>query len=285
MRHSLLVRRQTSLRQPTPSCISSTCCRSSPATLTRGVTPDIYSYVLDKTLRQARSLLEEQLERIKDSGARVTDTHVRRGPTADEVLDLAENLEAGLIVVGSRGLGSVKRLVVGSVSEAIVHAALYPVLVLRGGLDAWPPEKIIIGDDGSEAANGAGKLAARMGSLFDVKVLLMRVYPQLPEIDAEGRKFGARMADDELRREEHILKDRAVKIENAVGIRPKVRIAVSDPAAALLQAAEEGVPERTLIAVGSRGLDAIQRLRLGSVSTKVLHAAKSPVLVYPPPQS
>jgi nucleotide-binding universal stress UspA family protein len=250
-----------------------------------GVTPDIYSYVLDKTFREARNLLDERVERIKDSGARVTDTHVRRGPAADEVLDLAENLEAGLIVVGSRGLGFVKRLVVGSVSEAIVHGALCPVLVLRGGLDAWPPEKIPIGDDGSEAAKGAGKLAARMGKLFDVEVLLMRVYPQLPEIDAEGRKFGARMAHDELRREEHALKDRAVKIENAVGIRPRIRIAVGDPAVALLEAAEEGAPERTLIAVGSRGLDAVQRLRLGSVSTKVLHAAKGPVLVCPPPQS
>jgi len=99
-----------------------------------GVTPDIYSYVLDKTFREARNLLDERVERIKDSGARVIDTHVRRGPAADEVLDLAENLEAGLIVVGSRGLGSVKRLVVGSVSEAIVHGTLCPVLVLRGGL-------------------------------------------------------------------------------------------------------------------------------------------------------
>jgi len=33
--------------------------------------------------------------------------------------------------------------------------------------------------------------------------------------------------------------------------------------------------------VGSRGLDVTQRIRLGSVSTKVLHAAKGPVLVYP----
>ena len=250
-----------------------------------GVTPDVYSYVLDKTLREARDLLDEQVERIKDSGARVTDTHARRGPTADEVLDLAENLEAGLIVVGSRGLGSVKRLVVGSVSESIVHGAVCPVLVLRGGLDAWPPEKIILGDDGSQAAKGAGKLAAGMGKLFDVKALLMRVYPQLPEIDAEGRKFGARMADDELRREEHALTDRAVEIENAFGIRPKVRITVGDPAVALLKAAEEGAPERTLIALGSRGLDALQRLRFGSVSTKVLHAANGPVLVHPPPRS
>jgi nucleotide-binding universal stress UspA family protein len=49
----------------------------------------------------------------------------------------------------------------------------------------------------------------------------------------------------------------------------------------LLSAVEEDAVERTLIAVGSRGLGAVRRLRLGSVSTKVLHAAKGPVLVYP----
>jgi nucleotide-binding universal stress UspA family protein len=50
----------------------------------------------------------------------------------------------------------------------------------------------------------------------------------------------------------------------------------------LLEAAEEGAPERTLVAVGSRGLGAIGRMRLGSVSTKVVHAAKGPILVHPP---
>jgi nucleotide-binding universal stress UspA family protein len=250
-----------------------------------GVTPQVYSYVLDQTLREARDLLDEQVKRIKDSDARVAETHVRRGPATDEVLDLAEDLEAGLIVVGSRGLGPVKRLVVGSVSEGVVQGATRPVLVLRGGQSAWPPERSIVGDDGSEAAKGAGKLAARMGRLFDAKVLLMRVYSQLPEIDAEGREFDARMINDELRREERALEDRAVKIEAALGIRPRIRIAVGDPTVALLEAAEEGAPERTLIALGSRGLDATQRLRLGSISTKVLHAANGPVLVCPPPQS
>ena len=55
---------------------------------------------------------------------------------------------------------------------------------------------------------------------------------------------------------------------------------MGEPATALLEAAGEGA-ERALLAVGSRGLDATRRLRLGSVSTKVLHAAHGPVLIYP----
>ena len=251
-----------------------------------GITPEIYSYVLDSTLREARDLLDEQAKRIEDGGGRVAQTHTRRGPAADEILDLAEELGAGLIVVGSRGLGPVKHLILGSVSEGVVHGgASCPVLVMRGGPDAWPPQRVVIGDDGSEIAKSAGELATRIGQLLDAKVLLMRAYPRLPEIDTEGRGFDARMIDDELRREERVLEERAAEIANASGTtRPSIGISTGSPADALLAVAEEGTPERMLVAVGSRGLEVTQRIRLGSVSTKVLHAAKGPVLVYPRPK-
>jgi hypothetical protein len=56
---------------------------------------------------------------------------------------------------------------------------------------------------------------------------------------------------------------------------------VRNPAASQIEAAEEATPESTLIAVGSRTPGVVQRLRLGSVSTKVLRAARRPVLVAP----
>jgi nucleotide-binding universal stress UspA family protein len=60
-----------------------------------------------------------------------------------------------------------------------------------------------------------------------------------------------------------------------------MEIAAGDAAVALLEEAREGDERRALIAVGSRGLGLARRLRLGSVSTKVLRAAGGPVLVYP----
>ena len=247
-----------------------------------GVTPQVYSRVLDEERRGAHDLLEEQVKGIEARGARVTESHTRRGPTADEILDLAEQLGADLIVVGSRGLGPVRGLLLGSVSGGIVHGATSPVLVLRGGENAWPPNRIVVGNDGSEEAKGAGVRAARIGKLLDVGVLLVRVYPRLPETDAEEREFDARRVDDELRREERTLESRAKEIGDATSgaLRPRVGITVGEPATALLEAAGQD-EERTLLAVGSRGLDATRRLRLGSVSTKVLHAAHVPVLIYP----
>lgn len=246
---------------------------------------DAYSLVRDRQDRQAQALLAAEVKRIQDEGGNVTEVHLRRGSATDEILGLAESLGAGMIVVGSRGLGPLKRLVVGSVSEGVVRGATCPVLVLRGGPDAWPPRRVVVGDDGSETAKDAGELAASIGGLFDAKGLLVQAYPRLPEIDAEGRGSNPRTTDDELHREEKALENRAMGIEDALGVRLRIRIAVGDPAAILLEAAEEDVAETTLVAVGNRGLDAMQRIRFGSVSTKVLHAAKGPVLIYPPPKA
>ena len=246
-----------------------------------GITPEVYSYVLDETYEEARRLLEEEAKRVESGGSRVTESHIKRGQFVDEILDLAEEIGAGLILMGSRGLGPVKRLLLGSIAEGVVHDAPCPVLVLRGGPHSWPPESIVIGDDGSEEAKGAEELAASIGGLYGAKVLLVRAYPKLPEMDAEGRELDARMVDDELRREQHVLTGRAKEIEDTLGTRPRVELAAGDPASSLLRAAEEGAAEHTLIAVGSRGLGAVRRVRLGSVSTKVLHAAKGPILIYP----
>jgi nucleotide-binding universal stress UspA family protein len=228
-----------------------------------------------------KELLEEGVKRVEESGGRVTGSHLVEGRAADEILDHAEQIEAGLVLIGSRGLGPVARIALGSVSETVIHHSHCPVLVLRSE-HAWPPERVIFGDDGSEAARAAGDLGASLCGRHGARPLVLHAYPRLPEVDAEGRGFDPRIVDDELRREEKALLERARELESRLGLRPKTRLVVGDAAASLLEAAEEDVPERTLVAVGSRGLGAIGRMRLGSVSTKVVHAAKGPVLVHPP---
>jgi nucleotide-binding universal stress UspA family protein len=53
------------------------------------------------------------------------------GSAAAEVVELAEGLEAGLVVMGSRGRSEIGRLLMGSVSDAVVRHAHCPVLVRR----------------------------------------------------------------------------------------------------------------------------------------------------------
>jgi nucleotide-binding universal stress UspA family protein len=224
-------------------------------------------------------LLEEQTQQI--SGTAVRESHLKMAPAVDAILDLGEEIGADLIVVGSRGHGPIGRLLLGSVSEGVVHHATRPVLVLRGGQDSWPPERIVIGDDGSGAAKRAGELAASVGDLFGRRAVLVRAYPELPETNQVGRALDPRAVDDAMHRAEQDLHERAEELGRLVGSRPRIEIAAGDAAVALLGEAGEGDGRRALIAVGSRGLGLARRLRLGSVSTKVLRAAGGPVLVYP----
>ena len=134
-----------------------------PATLPAAAI-DQYSRAYQEWEREARVLLEEQTERLRSAGSTVAGAHLRKGRPAEEIVALAEELDAGLVVLDSRGLGLVKRLVVGSVAEGVVSLAPCPVLVVRGGEAAWPPSRVVVGDDSSEEAKEhLGSRGARRG--------------------------------------------------------------------------------------------------------------------------
>jgi nucleotide-binding universal stress UspA family protein len=81
---------------------------------------------------ESRRLLDEQVRRIEDAGGAVAGAHLELGRPDDRIVRLAEETGAGLIVMGSRGLGGVRRALMGSVSGSVVRHAHCPVLVVRG---------------------------------------------------------------------------------------------------------------------------------------------------------
>ncbi len=238
---------------------------------------------IHNTLEQeARKALEEQTKKIRNSGGEISGSHMREEPPVKAILDLASEIDADLIVMGSRGAGRLKRLATGSVSEGVMHNANVPVLMLRGGDEAWPPKHVIAGEDGTGPARKAGELAAEIGNLTGAGVTLLRVYAELPEVYEEGRKMDPRLTDDGLRQAEMELEKRRGELETRLGSKPRIFIAVGDAAGDLVETADRRGGKNTLIAVGSRGLGTLQRIRMGSVSTKVLRAAEGPVLISPP---
>ena len=87
---------------------------------------------LQEGLRQkARDLLEDQARKMRKAGDAIAETHICVGRPDLEIVTLAEKVGAGLIVVGSRGLGGVRRALIGSVSDSVVRHAHCPVLVVR----------------------------------------------------------------------------------------------------------------------------------------------------------
>lgn len=85
----------------------------------------------ERARQEAHKLLEEQIGRIEDAGGTVSEAYLRVGNPAERIVALAEELGAGLVVVGSRGLGPFKRALMGSVSDSVVRHAHCPVLVVR----------------------------------------------------------------------------------------------------------------------------------------------------------
>jgi nucleotide-binding universal stress UspA family protein len=80
---------------------------------------------------RARELLRKQSWRVKAAGGIVAGAHLRMGAVALEIVALAEELGADLIVMGSRGLGGVRRVLMGSVSDSVVRHAHCPVMIVR----------------------------------------------------------------------------------------------------------------------------------------------------------
>jgi nucleotide-binding universal stress UspA family protein len=79
----------------------------------------------------SRELLRKESWRVKAAGGTVAGAHLRMGEVDLEIVALAEELQADLIVMGSRGLRGVRRALMGSVSDSVVRHAHCPVLVVR----------------------------------------------------------------------------------------------------------------------------------------------------------
>ena len=94
--------------------------------------PAHFEDVLSENRRQAQEVLEQQTKSIEESGGAVNEKHLREGLAEEEIVELADEIRAGLIVMGSRGHGRLRRALMGSVSDAVVRHAHCPVTIVRG---------------------------------------------------------------------------------------------------------------------------------------------------------
>jgi nucleotide-binding universal stress UspA family protein len=80
-----------------------------------------------------QGLLDEEAERITADGIDDVETFAREGDPADAILDVAEEKEADLIVVGNKGMTGARRFLLGSVPNKVSHHAPCNVMIVRTG--------------------------------------------------------------------------------------------------------------------------------------------------------
>ena len=93
---------------------------------------DVQKSLYEAIERKARELLDEQVKKIEQTGGTIPqEVHLLRGYPDREIVHLADEIGAGLIVMGNRGKGGVRKALMGSVSNSVVRYAHCPVLIVR----------------------------------------------------------------------------------------------------------------------------------------------------------
>src|SRR5215213_6030322 len=230
------------------------------------------------TEREGRRILDEQVKKIENVGGAVAQSHLRMGGAAEEVIDLAEELQTGLIALGSRGRGRIRRALMSSVSDSVVRHAHCPVLVVRWKPVVFPV-KILLATDGSEeadlAAQSAADLAVRTGS----ELHLAHVGKELSHGGYVGVEVGPLPAgSQELLDKEakEVLEAQLARMGEAGGSVTEAHLMSGRADEEIIFLAEQVGAD---LVVGSRGLGGVRRTLVGSVSDSVVRHAHYPVLV------
>lgn len=192
------------------------------------------------------------------------------------LLDVSET--ASVLVVGSRGRGPVRSLLLGSVGVAVTKHAHCPVVVVRPHHPGVVRQGVLVGIDGTERSVAPLDFAFRHASLHDLPLTVMHAY-----WDARGAAGTRRHADD---LPGDLDEERLVVAEVISGMREKYPdVAVHTelmrglPDVCLLQRAER----MNLVVVGCSAGGTAAGLLFGSVSATVVEHATCPVAVVPVP--
>lgn len=237
--------------------------------------------IIDSAHRAAaESVVRDAGARLVAAGFRATEAVVGGHP-AETIVVHAETGLPDLVIVGTRGLGGLRRRVVGSVSAKAARYAPTSVLVAR---TADPIRRVVLGYDASPDADLALDLVASLPFREAVRVTVCTIYEAVAPLESgiaptmvdqvraahredlrEAREAAIAVAADAARR----LGERGLYAEPRAG--------QGAPSDQLMVAAGELAAD--LVVVGSRGLARIEQFLLGSTSAALLAHPPASVLV------
>jgi nucleotide-binding universal stress UspA family protein len=229
---------------------------------------DLPADVVESVKQEAKTKLEEQVQKLRQAGGEVAQAYPRTGLPEAEIVALAEELGVGLIVVGSRGHGGIRRALMGSVSASVVHHAHCPVVVVRGEPLIFPA-KILLATDGSDKAELAATAAAELAKSTASELQVAHVAAQYPYARAAGEELPDVA--------QQVLDEQVSRLQQAGVTVAEAHVRVGPPAAVIVALAEHMGAQ--LIIMGSRGMGGIRRALMGSVSDSVVSHAHCAVMV------
>jgi nucleotide-binding universal stress UspA family protein len=226
---------------------------------------------VNKTLRADAEKILSEIKKIADEEDAFIKPRLEEGNPSDTIVDVADEGNYDLIVMGRRGKSRLERALVGSVTARVIGHSQRDVLVVpAGGSVGW--QTILFPTDGSKyswyAAEKAIDLAKSYGGALEAISVV--------DVPAEFYADAPKVAEDLVRQAKNYVEDVKKKAEG-FGINIKTYVREGEAYQIITDFAKE---ERvSLIVMGSHGRTGVKRLLMGSVAEKVIGYAPCPVLI------
>jgi nucleotide-binding universal stress UspA family protein len=223
---------------------------------------------------RGHDLLERAAALVPPAAGPVT-RRLAGGTAAAAILEAADRERADLVILGARGLGRFKEMVVGSVSHRVLHHAPCPVWVVHGPVPKLA--RVLLPLGGEEDSEPALRFFGKRPFPASVEVHVLTVVPisdPIWPLEAVKRET---LVQQQIEAAGRFVQATVRRLEE-VGYRAVGATGLGWPAETILQ---EAVGRRAdLVVMGSHSRKGVKRLLLGSVSHAVLHHAKTSVLLF-----
>jgi nucleotide-binding universal stress UspA family protein len=242
---------------------------------------------------QMERSLQHTEEQLLEAGIQA-DASLVLGYPAEKIVETANQMKPGLIVLGAKGLRATLGILLGGVAQQVVEYACCPVLVVRAPYRGL--RRILLVTDGSLYSRRAASYLSKFPLPDGVDVRLVHVLPPLIEPVIMEPYFGGREVlvplrtpEEEARikaeqeREGQALLNRTHDSLLKKGIESAPVLARGDAATEIIEYTNKEAID--LIVAGSRGLSQFQGWLMGSVTRKLVHYSNCSVLIVKQPET
>lgn len=211
-----------------------------------------------------REMEDRARARLTGCGAPSVRVERRPGPIAAAFADAAST--AGMVVLGTRGDGRVAETVLGAVSHVVARSPGCPVVIVRPVRHPGS-RRVVVGVDRSDASLRALDFACRYAALDQDTVAVVRAWKS-GDVPVDKHGAGQASSSSSMLREERLMKE-VVELAHVrySCLSVEAELIATDAGQALVDASARA----DLVVVGTRGLNAVERAVLGSVSRHAMH--------------